>query len=297
MGIGDWGNYQLGLCIMRDHLTIGNHCFVWGKRTYIMGILNVTPDSFSDGGKFNTISAALTQAQAMVAAGADIIDIGGQSTRPGAKQISIDAELDRVISVLEELRRVVDVPLSVDTTRAEVAKAAINAGADLVNDISAGTYDPEMLPTVASLNVPIILMHIRGNPQTMVNFTDYQNLIDDIYSFLSRRITDAILAGIDQNKIIIDPGIGFAKNHEQNLEIFRHLRSLKTLNAPILVGASRKSFIGNILKQPDPTLRIWGTAAACCAAIFNGADILRVHDVQEMQEVTLVTDAIFRYSY
>lgn len=262
-----------------------------------MGILNVTPDSFSDGGKFNTISAALTQAQAMVAAGADIIDIGGQSTRPGAKQISIDAELDRVLSVLEVLRPVFDVPISVDTTRSEVAKAAIQAGADLVNDISAGTYDPEMLPTVASFNVPIILMHIRGKPENMVNFTDYQDLIGEICSFLSQRITDAILAGIDQNKIIIDPGIGFAKNHEQNLEIFRHLRSLKTLNAPILVGASRKSFIGNILNQPDPRLRIWGTAAACCAAIFNGADILRVHDVQEMQEVTLVTDAIFRHSY
>ena len=262
-----------------------------------MGILNVTPDSFSDGGKFNTISAAFTQAQAMVAAGADIIDIGGQSTRPGAQQISIDVELERVLSVLEVLRPVVDIPISVDTTRAEVAKAAIQAGADLVNDISAGTYDPEMLPTVASFNVPIILMHIRGKPENMANFTDYQDLIGDIYSFLSQRIIDAIRAGIDPSKIIIDPGIGFAKNHEQNLEIFRRLRSLKTLNTPILVGASRKSFIGNILNQPDPTLRIWGTAAACCAAIFNGADILRVHDVQEMQEVTLVTDAIFRHSY
>jgi len=282
---------------MSENLTIGNHCFVWGRRTYIMGILNVTPDSFSDGGKFNTISAAFTQAQAMVAAGADIIDIGGQSTRPGAQQISIDVELERVLSVLKVLRPVVDIPISVDTTRAEVAKAAIQAGADLVNDISAGTYDPEMLPTVASFNVPIILMHIRGKPENMGNFTDYQDLIGDIYSFLSQRIIDAIRAGIDPSKIIIDPGIGFAKNHEQNLEIFRRLRSLKTLHTPILVGASRKSFIGNILNQPDPTLRIWGTAAACCAAIFNGADILRVHDVQEMQEVTLVTDAIFRHSY
>ena len=282
---------------MSHNLTIRDHCFAWGKRTYIMGILNVTPDSFSDGGKFNTTSAALNQAQAMVTAGADIIDIGGQSTRPGAKQISIDVELERVLSVLEVLRPVVDIPISVDTTRAEVAKAAIQAGADLVNDISAGTYDPEMLPTVASFNVPIILMHIRGKPENMGNFTDYQDLIGDIYSFLSQRIIDAIRAGIDPSKIIIDPGIGFAKNHEQNLEIFRRLRSLKTLNTPILVGASRKSFIGNILNQPDPTLRIWGTAAACCAAIFNGADILRVHDVQEMQEVTLVTDAIFRHSY
>ena len=279
---------------MYNNLTIRDHCFTWGKRTYLMGILNVTPDSFSDGGKFNTTSAALTQAQAMVSAGADIIDIGGQSTRPGAEQISLEAELERVLSVLELLRPVIDIPISIDTTRAEVAKAAIIAGADIVNDISAGTFDPQMLPTVASLNVPIVLMHIRGKPQTMQKFTDYEDLIADIYNFLSEQITKATLLGIDKNKIIIDPGIGFAKNHEQNLEIFRRLESLKTLNSPILVGASRKSFIGNILHQPDPKLRVWGTAAACCAAIFNGADILRVHDVQEMQEVTLVADAIYR---
>ena len=279
---------------MSNNLTIRDHCFTWGKRTYLMGILNVTPDSFSDGGKFNTTSAALTQAEAMVSAGADIIDIGGQSTRPGAEQISLEAELERVLSVLELLRPVIDIPISIDTTRAEVAKAAIIAGADIINDISAGTFDPQMLPTVAGLNVPIVLMHIRGTPQTMQKLTDYEDLITDIYNFLSEKITDATLAGIDQNKIIIDPGIGFAKNHQQNLEIFRHLRSLKTLNSPILIGASRKSFIGHILNQPDPKSRVWGTAAACCAAIFNGADILRVHDVQEMQEVTLVADAIFR---
>ncbi|MBS9388961.1 MAG: dihydropteroate synthase [Dolichospermum sp. WA123] len=279
---------------MSNNLTIRDHCFTWGKRTYLMGILNVTPDSFSDGGKFNTTSAALTQAQAMVSAGADIIDIGGQSTRPGAEQISLEAELERVLSVLELLRPVIDIPISIDTTRAEVAKAAIIAGADIVNDISAGTFDPQMLSTVASLNVPIVLMHIRGNPQNMQKLTDYEDLITDIYQFLSEQITKATLLGIDKNKIIIDPGIGFAKNHDQNLEIFRRLKSLKTLNSPILVGASRKSFIGNILNQPDPKLRVWGTAAACCAAIFNGADILRVHDVQEMQEVTLVADAIYR---
>ena len=169
---------------MSNNLTIRNHCFDWGKRTYLMGILNVTPDSFSDGGKFNTTSAALTQAQAMVAAGADIIDIGGQSTRPGAEQISLEAEMERVLSVLELLRPVVDVPISVDTTRAEVAKAAITAGADIVNDISAGTFDPQMLPTVASLNVPIVLMHIRGTPQTMQKLTDYEDLITDIYTLI-----------------------------------------------------------------------------------------------------------------
>ena len=279
---------------MSNNLTIRDHCFTWGKRTYLMGILNVTPDSFSDGGKFNTTSAALTQAEAMVSAGADIIDIGGQSTRPGAEQISLEAELERVLSVLELLRPVIDIPISIDTTRAEVAKAAIIAGADIVNDISAGTFDPQMLSTVASLNVLIVLMHIRGNPQNMQKLTDYEDLITDIYQFLSQKITEATLLGIDKNKIIIDPGIGFAKNHDQNLEIFRRLESLKTLNSPILVGASRKSFIGNILNQPDPKLRVWGTAAACCAAIFNGADILRVHDVQEMQQVTLVADAIYR---
>ncbi|MTJ06834.1 dihydropteroate synthase [Anabaena sp. UHCC 0204] len=279
---------------MSNNLTIRERCFIWGKRTYIMGILNVTPDSFSDGGKFNTTSAALNQAKTMVAAGADIIDIGGQSTRPGAEQISLEVELERVLSVLELLRPIIDVPISVDTTRSQVAKAAIAAGADIVNDISGGTFDAEMLTTVASLNVPIVLMHIRGNPQTMQKLTDYENLISDIYNFLSQQITNAIAAGIDEHKIIIDPGIGFAKNHQQNLEIFRRLRSLKNLNSPILVGASRKSFIGNILNQPDPKSRVWGTAAACCAAIFNGADILRVHDVQEMQEVTLVADAIFR---
>ena len=281
---------------MSSKLTIRDRCFAWGQRTYMMGILNFTPDSFSDGGKFNTTSAALTQAQAMVAAGADIIDIGGQSTRPGAEQISLETELERVLSVLELLRPLIDVPISVDTTRSGVAKAAIQAGADMVNDISAGTFDPQMLPTVASLDVPIILMHIRGNPQTMQQLTNYQDLIGDIYNFLSEKITAAKLLGIDHNKIIIDPGIGFAKNQEQNLEILRQLRSLKKLNSPILVGVSRKSFIGNILNQPDPKLRVWGTAAACCAAVFNGADILRIHDVEEMQQVTLVADAIYRNS-
>jgi dihydropteroate synthase len=299
VGIGDRGKSIQNSkfkSFMSSKLTIRDRCFAWGQRTYMMGILNFTPDSFSDGGKFNTTSAALTQAQAMVAAGADIIDIGGQSTRPGAEQISLETELERVLSVLELLRPLIDVPISVDTTRSGVAKAAIQAGADMVNDISAGTFDPQMLPTVASLDVPIILMHIRGNPQTMQQLTNYQDLIGDIYNFLSEKITAAKLLGIDHNKIIIDPGIGFAKNQEQNLEILRQLRSLKKLNSPILVGVSRKSFIGNILNQPDPKLRVWGTAAACCAAILNGADILRVHDVEEMQQVTLVADAIYRNS-
>ncbi|MBG1267096.1 dihydropteroate synthase [Nostoc sp. WHI] len=279
---------------MLSNLIIRGRCFEWGQRTYLMGILNVTPDSFSDGGEFNTTSAALAQAQALVAAGADIIDVGGQSTRPGAKQITLAEELNRVISVLQVLRPEISVPISVDTTRAAVARASVEAGADIINDISGGSFDSQMLPTVAELGVPIILMHIRGIPQTMQQQTDYQDLLTEIYSFLAQQIGLATAVGIDLSKVIIDPGIGFAKNYEQNLEIFRSLRSLTTLNCPILVGASRKSFIGRILNQPDPKARVWGTAAACCAAIFNGADILRVHDVQEMRDVSLVADAIFR---
>jgi dihydropteroate synthase len=281
---------------MTSNLIIRDRCFEWGRRTYLMGVLNVTPDSFSDGGEFNAITSALAQAQALQAAGADIIDIGGQSTRPGAEQISVAEELNRVLPVLEVLRPEISVPISVDTTRSEVAIAAREAGADIVNDISGGMFDPEMLPSVAKLGVPIILMHMRGTPQTMQKMTDYQDLMGEIYNFLAERIATAIATGINQQKIIVDPGIGFAKNYEQNLEIFRCLPELRKLNCPILVGPSRKSFIGRILNQPDPKARVWGTAAACCAAIFAGTDILRVHDVRQMHDVCLVADAIFRQS-
>lgn len=281
---------------MSGNLIIRERCFQWGQRTYLMGVLNVTPDSFSDGGDFNSTSAALAQTWAMVAAGVDIIDVGGQSTRPGAEQITLEEELERVIPVVQILRSEMTVPISVDTTRAAVAKAAIEAGADIVNDISGGTFDPDMLPTVASLDVPIVLMHIKGTPQTMQQMTDYQDLLGEISDFLAKQIAAATKAGIEREKIILDPGIGFAKNYEQNLEILRELRSLTTLNCPILVGASRKSFIGRILNQPEPKARVWGTAAACCAAIANGADILRVHDVKEMREVSLVADVLFRQS-
>ncbi|MEA5507441.1 dihydropteroate synthase [Halotia wernerae UHCC 0503] len=281
---------------MSSKLIIRDRCFEWGQRTYLMGVLNVTPDSFSDGGEFNNTSGALAQAQAMVATGADIIDLGGQSTRPGAEQITVAEELDRVLTVLRVLREKISVPISVDTTRATVAKASVEAGADIINDISGGTFDLDMLPTVASLDVPIVLMHTRGTPQTMQQMTNYQDVIQEISSFLAQQIAIATATGINQNKIIIDPGIGFAKNYEQNLEVFRRLYSLKALNRPILVGASRKSFIGRILNQPEPKARVWGTAAACCAAIFNGVDILRVHDIKEMREVSLVADALFRQS-
>lgn len=264
----------------------------------MMGVLNVTPDSFSDGGEFNTLDSALAQAENMVASGVDIIDIGGQSTRPGAVEISLEAELDRVVPVVQMLRQKADifanVPISVDTTRAQVAKAAVEAGADIVNDISGATFDSQMLLTVAHLKVPIILMHIRGTPQTMQKLTEYRDLIGEIGEFLENRIEAAVAAGIDKSQIIIDPGIGFAKTCSQNLEILRELPNFRYLNCPILVGVSRKSFIGQILEQPEAKQRIWGTAAACTGAIANFADILRVHDVREMRDVCRVADAIFR---
>jgi dihydropteroate synthase len=276
--------------------------FNWGERTYLMGVLNVTPDSFSDGGEFYAPAAALAQAQRLVEAGADVLDIGGQSTRPGAQQVSVEEELHRVLSVVQVVREAklsrreshLSVPISVDTTRAVVAQRAVEAGADMVNDISGGTFDPDMLSTVAQLGVPIVLMHMRGTPETMQQLTDYQDLMGDIYEFLEGQIAAAERAGISRSRLIIDPGIGFAKTLEQNLEILRQLPTFRSLGVPILVGVSRKSFIGRLVNQPDPKGRVWGTAAACCSAIAGAADILRVHDVLEMRDVCRVADAIWR---
>lgn len=278
----------------RKSLLLAGRSFVWGERTYLMGVLNVTPDSFSDGGEFNNSAAALAQAQCLVASGADIIDVGGQSTRPHAEQVSVEEELNRVIPVIKQLRSVLWVPISIDTTRAVVAQKAVEAGADLVNDISGGTFDPDMLPVVAKLDVPIVLMHIRGTPETMPQLTEYQDLIGEIYEFLASRIAAATAAGIKTSHLIIDPGIGFAKTAEQNWEILRQLSKFLSLGVPILVGPSRKSFIGRLLNQPDPKDRLLGTAAACCGAIAGSADILRVHDVREMHDVCRVADAIWR---
>ena len=288
-------HYQL-LIIKMTNLIVRDHKFEWGKRTYLMGILNVTPDSFSDGGQFYSIETALCQAKNMIDGGADIIDIGGQSTRPGAEEITLEEELKRVIPIIKQLRQNSSIPISIDTTRAAVAQAAIEAGADIINDISGGTFDEKMFSTVASLDVPIIIMHIRGTPKTMQQKTDYNDLISDIINWLSFQIEQAIKAGIDSNKIIIDPGIGFAKNYQQNIELLRHLSVFQALQCPLLVGVSRKSFIGHILEEKDPKKRVWGTAAACCSAIASKVDILRVHDVVEMKQVSQVADTIWRKS-
>ena len=273
--------------------------FNWGDRTYIMGVLNVTPDSFSDGGQFNTLETAVARARSLVEEGVDILDIGGQSTRPGAEQVPLEEELNRVLPVVRALRDrqngdILSVPISVDTTRSQVAIAAVEAGADLINDVSGGVRDADMLGAVATLGVPVVLMHSRGTPETMQKLTDYEDLIAEIYRFLGDRIEAAITAGVERKNIIIDPGIGFAKTLGHNLEILRRLGEFRDLGVPILVGASRKSFIGHILNRPNPQERVWGTAAACCAAIAAGADIIRVHDIPEMRDVCRVADAIYR---
>ena len=279
---------------MSNHLVIRNNLFSWGDRTYIMGVLNVTPDSFSDGSQFNVLDRALQQAHEMINQGADIIDIGGQSTRPGAKQITLEEELNRVILVVKALRQQSNITISVDTTRAKVAQKAIEIGADIINDISGATFDEAMLPTVARMNVPIILMHIRGNPETMQTLANYQDVVGEITKFLQARIDAAIKLGISKKHLIIDPGIGFAKNYQQNITILRNINQLKELGYPILIGTSRKSFIGQILDKNEPKDRVWGTAGSCSYAITQGADILRVHDVAVIADVAKVTDAICR---
>ncbi|MEM1239996.1 MAG: dihydropteroate synthase [Cyanobacteria bacterium P01_H01_bin.26] len=283
----------------RQPWDIRGHRFDWGERTYLMGVINVTPDSFSDGGQFNSVAAALKQAQALLGANIDILDIGGQSTRPGAEQISLGEELNRVVPVIEAIRAAPDhglsqAVISVDTTRATVARAAIEAGADIINDISGATYEADILKVAADTGVPIILMHLRGTPETMQQMTDYGDLIGEISGFLRQQIDQALAAGVPMQNICIDPGIGFAKTYAQNLDILRQLGELVALGCPILVGASRKSFIGWILDQPDPQRRDWGTAAVCTAAIAGGADILRVHNGAAMVDVARVADAIWR---
>ncbi|MEL6231759.1 MAG: dihydropteroate synthase, partial [Cyanobacteria bacterium J06627_3] len=280
----------------RQSWNIRGHQFNWGERTYLMGVINVTPDSFSDGGQFNTVEAALEQAHTLLAANIDILDIGGQSTRPGAQQISLGEELNRVVPVIEAIRQtdaLKQAVVSVDTTRTTVARAAIEAGADMINDISGATYEPDILKVTAEARAPIMLMHLRGTPETMQQMTDYDDLLGEMSALLRKQIEQALAVGVPMQNICIDPGIGFAKTYPQNLEILRRLSDLAELGCPILVGASRKSFIGWILDQPDPQQREWGTAAACAAAIAGGADILRVHSTA-MVDVARVADAIWR---
>ncbi|MBW4656040.1 MAG: dihydropteroate synthase [Kaiparowitsia implicata GSE-PSE-MK54-09C] len=275
--------------------------WVWGDRTYLMGVLNVTPDSFSDGGEFAVLEAAIAQAHHLAINGADLLDVGGESARPNAAAVSLDDEMQRVIPVIQAIRQgtaqapPLTIPISIDTTKAAIARAAVQAGATIVNDVSGATYDPDMLTVVAELGVPLVLMHLRGTPKTMQQLTDYGDVVQEVGEFLQQRIEAAIAAGVSPHHIAIDPGIGFAKTPQQSLELLRRLPELKALGYPVLVGVSRKSFLGKVLDQPDPKQRLWGTAAACTGAIAAGADILRVHDLPQLWDVARVADAIWRH--
>ncbi|MBL7052121.1 MAG: dihydropteroate synthase [Candidatus Marinimicrobia bacterium] len=267
--------------------------FDLSEKPAIMGILNVTPDSFSDGGRHLDTECAIQRGIEMEKHGADIIDIGGESTRPGAKEISVIDEKNRILPVIEGLAGKISVPISVDTRKSEVAKAAIQTGADLVNDVSAMTFDSKMVEVVKDFNVPVILMHHLGNPQTMQNNPIYLDVIQEIFEFLSERIEFCLESGIDAEKIIVDPGIGFGKRLEDNLRIIRNLREFHSLRKPMLLGVSRKSFIGKIMNT-DVKNRMEGSLTAAVIGVQNGAHILRVHDVLETKIAVSVANEIFR---
>jgi|TARA_B100000809_G_scaffold266927_1_gene333127 dihydropteroate synthase len=267
---------------------------VFGKRTLIMGILNVTPDSFSDGGRFISPRHAVENAKKMIEDGADIIDIGGESSRPGADPVSAGEELERVIPVVQGVADETKAIVSVDTCKAVVADQALQAGADMINDVTALRGDPEIVQLVAQADASIILMHMQGDPRTMQQKPTYTNLIDEISLFLQESIEFAESNGVSPRRIIIDPGIGFGKAIQDNLEILRQLNQFRKLGKPMLIGTSRKSFIGEILDLPVEC-RLEGTAATVAWSIAGGVDIVRVHDVKPMKRVAQMTDAISRY--
>jgi dihydropteroate synthase len=254
------------------------------SKTWIMGILNITPDSFSDGGNFSEINAALLQAEKMVADGADIIDVGGESTRPGHVPVSEEEELRRVIPIIKALREKLDTPISIDTYKAEVAKQAVAAGADIINDIWGAKKDPNMAKVAAEAGVPIILMHNREN-------LDYQDFLPDVIKEIQESVELVKKAGVNDGNIILDPGIGFAKTHEQNLQLLREMDKFCSLGYPVLLGTSRKRVVGLTLDLPTDQ-RVEGTGATCCLGIERGCQIMRVHDVLEISRMARMMDAM-----
>jgi dihydropteroate synthase len=286
-------------------LTLGSSTFTWGAQTYIMGIINVTPDSFSGDGLVrgdDWVAQAVSQAEAHAAAGAHILDVGGESTRPGSQSTPLDEELRRVIPVIRAIARKVNIPISIDTYKAEVARQAIEAGATIINDVWGFRMDNDMARVAAETGVGVVLMHNRSKPKDAVQQAqlggryvgvEYTELLGDIQRELSESVEMALKAGVKEDRIIVDPGIGFGKTVEQNLELVNRLGELKELGCPILVGPSRKSFVGYTLNLP-PDQRLEGTAAAVTLCIDRGADIVRVHDVTQMMRVAKIADAIVR---
>lgn len=282
---------------VKDHqyvLKTGKRKLALGERTLIMGVLNVTPDSFSDGGRFLSTNDAVAGGISMATDGADILDIGGESSRPGSDAVPTDEEMKRVIPVIKALAGRVRIPISIDTTKAVVAREAIANGAEIVNDISALMFDREMPEVVAKTGAAVILMHMRGTPKDMqVGDLAYRSLPGDIIRFLKERIKAAELAGIEPQAIMVDPGLGFGKTPEDNLKLLKHLADFTELQKPIVTGVSRKSFIGKITGG-QPAERFEGTAAALTVTIMNGTHIARVHDVKAMKKVAAMADAIVR---
>ena len=278
-------------------LRLPSRTLVLGERTLVMGVLNVTPDSFSDGGLFLDADAAVARALEMERDGADIVDIGGESTRPGSQAISAEEELRRILPVLEKLRGKIKIPISVDTSKSEVAEAAAAAGAEILNDVTALQNDPRIADVARRRKLPLILMHMRGRPRTMQKGPFAKDVVRDVLAGLGKAVAIARRAGVAKSQIIIDPGIGFGKSYSQNFELLARLPELAKLGFPILIGTSRKSFIGRALEEsPRSSVakaeRIWGTAATVAASILQGAHIVRVHDVAEMSEVARVTDVL-----
>jgi dihydropteroate synthase len=281
------------------HLSWSGHSLVLGRQTCIMGVVNVTPDSFSDGGKFFDCDTAVAQGVKLAAEGAAIIDIGGESTRPFSDPVTVEEEIRRVVPVIEQLSQRISIPISIDTTKAEVARRALEAGASIINDVAALRFDPGLAAVAVEYDAPVILMHMLGDPKSMQRSPHYDNLIAAIRNFLADAATRAQDLGISPEKIILDPGIGFGKTVEHNLSLIKHLPEFESLNRPILIGASRKSFIRKILKetqetdiQPDLPLVEAGSQAAAAAAILNGAHIIRVHDVAATVTTAKIVDAI-----
>jgi dihydropteroate synthase len=279
--------------LSRAHYTIRcrKRTFTLGKRTLLMGVLNVTPDSFSDGGLFFDKETAIARGLKMVEEGADFIDIGGESTRPGSKPLGLEEELRRVIPVIEFLAKEVDAPISIDTYKSTVAKKAIEAGAQIINDISGLQFDPSLSQVAAKEDVPLVLMHIRGNPETMQKNILYKSLFSEIIQYLKDSIQRAESAGVESEQIIIDPGIGFGKTVEDNLLILKNLQEFKILGKPLLLGTSRKRFIGKILNA-DVTERLEGTLSSIVVGVLNGAHIIRCHDVIQAKRAIAIADAV-----
>src|SRR3990172_3038668 len=265
----------------------------FSERTHIMGVLNVTPDSFSDGGKFLSLDKAIAQALKMVEEGADIIDIGGESTRPGSQPVTLEEEIQRVIPVIETLAKKMQIPISVDTYKSQIAQKAMEAGAEMINDISGLRFDSEMVKLAAKYNVPVAIMHIKGTPQNMQENPYYENALKEIKDYFEERVNFADSMGIQEQNLILDPGIGFGKRFEDNLAILKNLKEFKKLDRPILVGLSRKSFIGKILDLPVEE-RLEGSLGPSACSIMQGANIARVHDVKESVRVAKVVDAILK---